>query len=134
MVKNILKSKQHKMRCILMYSCKLDHVSALLSVPPQFLISPRIKAKVLTMAWKTRHPCPALWASPLPLCCRPNPAQSQGALLLFLQPGRLFALVISSASNVSLSETYVTDSLTSFKLLLRCQRGLPCQPNLKLQL
>lgn len=72
-----------------MYSCKLDHVSSLLSVPPQFLISPRIKAKVLTMAWKTRHPA-QLFGPPLfpfagaltlpspkgPLCCSSNQAGS----------------------------------------------------------
>lgn len=77
-VKNILKSKQHKMRCIIIYSCKLDHVSSLLPGPAQFLISPGIKAKVLTMDWKTCHPCPALWVSPLPLCCHPNAAPVQG--------------------------------------------------------
>lgn len=76
--KEHFKVKQHKMRCIIIYSCKLDHVSSLLPGPAQFLISPGIKAKVLTMAWKTCHPCPALWVSPLPLCCHPNAAPVQG--------------------------------------------------------
>lgn len=65
--KEHFKSQNSKMWCILMYSCKLDHVSSLLSVPPQFLISPRIKAKVLTMAWKTRHPANSLPGPPSPL-------------------------------------------------------------------
>lgn len=64
-IKNIL--KQPKMQCILIYSCKPDHVTSLLSTPQRFLSSLGIKADILTMAWKTCHPSATDWASPLPL-------------------------------------------------------------------